>query len=486
MKRTLTFIAICFIFPSVFSQEKIASFKNSLKTNNTNIKDVIPIVNKENDELAMFIADAKKVYAYKLNTEFKVTDQLSSETKKRKYKVLLGSSINGDNYRIFLTNKDKKKYASINFSFTDKKTSMSEFEFPHDEVFIQTIAHENNFYLLVGSTVIGKLYLYSFDELGNPKKNEINLNGIMLLDKKGKLKKITDLLLKSFNGFITTNSSSIKKFEKDTPNSIESVSETKKMYVRGNDIVISFDHNKKITQVITINIDTKELTKKEFDKPLVNIKSGKKKTNSFIYENNIALVAANKEVLSMYILDYNTGKFIKEYSVSRDEKINFKNSPIIQKGGFYNNHRELEKTKKFLRKITSQKIGVSIIKNNNNYQFTIGGYAQQSSGGGMMMGGFGGMPMAGGNFGGTTVFLNPTMLAYNSFTNTKSTRIECLFNDNFEHIKEAKAPDNVFDKIKKAPTPYLAAETVFRYKDYFIKGDNSSFGKTYTLKKFTN
>lgn len=485
MKNIYLSLVICLIFSSVFSQEKIASFENNLKTNGTNIKDVIPIVNKENDELAMFIVDAKKVYAYKLNNEFKVTDELSSETKKRKYKVLLGSSINENDYRIFLSNKDKNKYASINFSFTDKNTVMNEFVFPNDEVFIQTISYLNNFYLLVASNIVGKLYLYSFDKQGNPEKNQINLNGSMLVDKNNNLKNITDLLLNSYTGFVTVKNSSLRKIEKDTPNSIESVSESKKMYIRDNNIVITFDNHKKFTQVISINIDTKELTKKTFNKPLEDIKARKKKTNSFLYDDYIAVVAGTKDVFSMYLLDYNTSKFIKEYSVSKDEKINFKNSPIIQKGGYYNNHRELEKTKKFLRKITSDKIGVSIIKNkDNNYQFTIGGYVKQASGAGMMMGGFGGVAMA--SFGGATLFFNPTMLAYNSFENTKSTRIECLFNQKLEHIKDAKVPKNVFDKIKKAPTPYLAAETVFKYKDYFIKGDSHSFGKTYTLKKFTN
>lgn len=485
MKRNsiITFV-IGLLCSSIFSQTQIASFKNSLKVNSTNIKDVIPIVNSKNDELAMFIADAKNVYAYKLNNEFNVVNQLSSETKKRKYKVLLGSAIINDNYRIFLSNKDNNKFASINFSFATKKTETLEFELPNDEVFVQTISHENNFYLLVASNIIGKLYLYSFDENGYPIKNEINLNGNMLVDRYGKAKRITDLLLKTNTGFVTISDPSIKKFEKDTPNSIESVSEEKKMYLRGNEIVITFDNNKKYTQVISINIDTKELTKKVFNKPLENIKPGKKKTNSFLYDNYIALISGTKEVLSIHLIDYTTGKFIKEFAVTKDEEITFKNTPIIQEGGFYNNYRELEKTKKFLRKITSQKIGVSIIKNNNNYQFTIGGYVEQRSSGPMMMGGFGAIPMA--SFGGATLFFNPTALAYNSFTNTKSTRIECLFNDNFEHLKDEKVADNVFDKIKKSSASNHVTETIFRYKDYFIKGNYNNYTKTYTLKKYTN
>ena len=101
-----------------------------------------------------------------------------------------------------------------------------------------------------------------------------------------------------------------------------------------------------------------------------------------------------------------------------------------------------------------------------------------------MMGGFGAIPMA--SFGGATLFFNPTALAYNSFTNTKSTRIECLFNDNFEHLKDEKVADNVFDKIKKSSASNHVTETIFRYKDYFIKGNYNNYTKIYTLKKYTN
>nr|BFF39222.1 hypothetical protein BACY1_10270 [Tenacibaculum mesophilum] len=107
---------------SLFAQTEIASFKNFLKENSTDIKDVIPVVNTENNDLAILIADAKNVYAYKFNDDFKLTGQLSSETKKRKYKILLGSSIYNNEYKIFLTNKSNTQFAAVSFSFDNKKT----------------------------------------------------------------------------------------------------------------------------------------------------------------------------------------------------------------------------------------------------------------------------------------------------------------------------------------------------------------------------
>jgi hypothetical protein len=43
---------LCIIFSvSVFCQETLVTFQNDLKTSSSDIKDVIPVVNTENDEI---------------------------------------------------------------------------------------------------------------------------------------------------------------------------------------------------------------------------------------------------------------------------------------------------------------------------------------------------------------------------------------------------------------------------------------------------
>ena len=61
----------------------------------------------------------------------------------------------------------------------------------------------------------------------------------------------------------------------------------------------------------------------------------------------------------------------------------------------------------------------------------------------MMPMGFG-MPMA--SFGGVSVFFNPVYFAYNSYVNTKSTYVNCLLDQNLNHL-EGVFPKNEFDKI---------------------------------------
>lgn len=474
--KTLGFIVVTLTVIALPAQTQLTNFRNVLKQNSTDIKDVIPIVNKENGNSVIFIADAKNVYGYKLNPQFQLIDKLASETKKRKYKVFIGADIHGEDYRIFLSNPDKNKFTSINFSYSSKSTNHNEFELPLYEYFIQTISPANKLYFLTANKFSGELFLYSFDADGSPIKNKIELESTLIKDKNGKAVKIATLLV---------NPDKINKFEKDIPNSIEAVSDLTKMYVRDNSVILTFDQNKSVTQILTIDIDTKKSSMKTFEKPLLNTNSSRKKTNSFLYDKYIFEVAATKDIFSMQILNYSSGDFIKEYAVNKNETIAFKNTPIIQEGAVYNSYRELEKTKKFLRKITAENIGVSVIKVADDYLFTIGGYVKQArGGGGFMMGpGFGGIPIGGA--GNVSFFFNPTMFAYNSFSSTKSTRIEGVFNDNFEHSPEKEVPENIFDKIDKHPTKSEVAKTIFKYKDFFVKGGMDTKTKTYYLTKFT-
>ncbi|TYP99575.1 hypothetical protein C7447_101175 [Tenacibaculum adriaticum] len=80
-------VVLAFTLSSLtLAQEKIVEFENFLKTNGTFIKDVFPIINHKNHDISIFIADAKKVYGYKLNNNFKLIGNLSSEKKEESIK----------------------------------------------------------------------------------------------------------------------------------------------------------------------------------------------------------------------------------------------------------------------------------------------------------------------------------------------------------------------------------------------------------------
>lgn len=464
----------CFLFiisSTAFSQENLLSFQNDLKTSTSNIKDVIPVVNTDTDEIAFFVVDAKNVYGYKIDANFNIIEKITSEEKSRKYKVLIGSSAsNDDSYRVFLTNKNQDKFSSVKFSFKEDATSLNEFSIGKNEKFIQTVVSKNQFYLISGSKLRNHLYLYSFDENGNPKRNNIDISNLRFIDSEGKNTNLLSLLIQSED---------LTKFEENTPNSIELTSAKRKMFVRENSILFTLDHHKMFTQVLQIDLRMLEASAFQFKKPSLGKKS--KRTNSYLNGEHLFTIAATKNQFSIEILDFKTGNLIKEYTANKNDSITFKNTAIIQEGGMYDSYRELGKTKRFLKRIAKGNTGISARKVNNQYHLIIGGYIVQRSNAGMMMP-FGGIPI--GSFGAATVFFNPAQIAFNSFSNNKTTRIEGLFDENFDHIL-GEIKENAFDKMKEFPSNNKGS-TVFKYKDFFIKTTYRSFSKEFNFKKFTD
>ena len=261
-----TFLSLIILNYSLatFLQETVLSFNNDLKTSSSDIKDVIPAVNTETNEIAFFAADAKNVYGYKVDANFKVIAKITSEEKSRKHKVVIGSiASKNDSYRIFLTDKNQNNFAFVNFSFKDGATSLKEFSIGEDEEFIQTVNSKNQFYLISGSKLENHLYLYSFDEYGTPLKNDIDISALRFIDYKGKKTNILSFL-------ITGND--LKKFEENTPNSIELTSEETKMFVRENSIFFTLDDHKMFTQVLEIDLDTYKADSFQFNKPALGEK----------------------------------------------------------------------------------------------------------------------------------------------------------------------------------------------------------------------
>lgn len=215
--------------------------------------------------------------------------------------------------------------------------------------------------------------------------------------------------------------------------------------------------------------------------------------------------------MKFIVRDLNTSEILKEYFVKKEDTITFKNSPIIQEGGAYDNYREMEETSKFLRKISSSEVGISVYKLNDNYQITLGGEKQIQSGGAPMM-----MSMGGGSFVASTGvsvslpgYFSPSTFAYGSYANTKSTYINCLFDAGFNHV-DGDMTNNVFDNINNfkdsekglnkeakkltstnkpragsiSKTTSIKAEIIQKYNGHFLFGYFHSKKKTYYLRKF--
>jgi hypothetical protein len=483
IKKIFTIIFVCFI-QTISSQETIFEFENDLKTSSSDIKDVIPIVNEETGEIVFFIADAKNVYAYKLNKNFEVIDKLISEKKERKFKQFVGHSIskNGD-YNLYLQNKNSDvSFLEVNFSFGTKHIKSKEFSLsyvkkssPFFENYVKSISYKNKFYIISSLSDNKGFAIYTFNENNEFKGNFIGEDLTEFLSKKNKESSAGKLMHKFKN--------QITLIDKDIPNSIEMVAEPVKIYTEKNAFIFSFDNNPLYTQLLNVNLNDFSCSYTKFDKPMQKVKEKKKNTNSFLFKDKIALLTSISAGLQLNILDKKQKTLLAEYKIYQTDSITFKNTPIIQEGGMYSGYREMESSKKFLRKINSGKVGVSFRKMvDGNYHMILGGYKEQRAAPMPMMGGFGGIPIGG--IGGLTMAINPTMFAFNSYSNSKSTRIESLLDKNLSHIK-GEIKENAFDKMKEIESSGKGS-TVFKYNNFYIQTKYDVYTKKFSFRKFTD
>lgn len=466
-----------------FSQKKMISFENTLKVTSTVLDEAVPVVNNKTGDVSLFLIDSKKIYGSLFNKDLKIISELSSERRKRKHENLIGYSISENNdYRVYLSNNKKDKFATINYSFKTGVTNYKEIELElKNEKFLETVVNENKFHFITITKKESIINIYSFDNEANFHKQIIDLSNEIFLNEKSINVPLYDL-------FYGKGGGKLMKIEEDTPNSIEITSEKNKLYLRDKEILLSFDENKTHTQFISINLNNFDFEVKSQEKTSIKSK-GRKQSNSFVKDNYFYALTSTKDYFTFKIYNFQSSAIIKEFSAAVDETISFKNSPIIQDGGYYDSHREMEKTQKFLRKITSGDLGITVEKIRGNYQILLGGKKEvKASGGGPMMISGGSPTIATGAGGAISVTpsFNPTFYAYNSYTNTISTFIKCLFDEEFNHIL-GEFEDNVFDRIETFkdddPKNKIYNETVFKYHKDFVFGYYDE-GK-YHLRLFT-
>lgn len=113
--------------------------------------------------------------------------------------------------------------------------------------------------------------------------------------------------------------------------------------------------------------------------------------NSMLLDDRLYFVSAEGKKLNVQIRDFNSGKLLKGYTTGRDEDIDFKNTPIVQEGSFYNpGKRELAKTRQLIRKMVSgSAVLIASREDSGRVGLTIGAWQEMntSGGGGMWMGG---------------------------------------------------------------------------------------------------
>ncbi|KXO00585.1 hypothetical protein LS48_04110 [Aequorivita aquimaris] len=437
-------------------------------------------LNTTNGDLVIVMIDNKMGFANLFDNDFNEKGAITFDPSK--HENILGYKIIGNTYEILFSNNSKKKFLVLSINFDSKKVSEKEFKFDFDdEKYLETVHYNNQLFLFTSTKenvfIIRELGENGFETLKSFQiENRIesffdnvlvsldptNSDGFYDENRKQKLLKREQLF-----GSLKSN---VTKIDNRVPNVIEQTAQNNKLYQKDNLIYLTIEDDENLQTIFyKIDLDVLSMEQAIYEYPKGRIWDFKK-YNSFILDDKIFQLGINKDEMKIYVKNFE-GEILKEFYIEKNQPIKFKNSPIIQDGETFLpfvNHRELEETSQYLRKVSSGNIGITGYRDNNLYHLTIGGYIELNGGGMGMMGGSynttisasGGVPSV------STTYINPTFYSYSTYSSTKSTFFNTHLDADFNYVSK-ETSENIFDRIKefKKGLQYESAEDVFIHDD---------------------
>ncbi|HEX8576632.1 MAG TPA: hypothetical protein VF677_10110 [Flavobacterium sp.] len=479
-------VLACFLITlTSFSQKLINQIPLRLKAN----RDVFQIVNDSSKEATIFLSDRKVLTALRVNQSMHVMDSIITERPDTKYKDMFGFTRNNSNPAIYWTTKKHDEVYAQYLDFNTKTVTTKIFPFPIDEEkYLESVSINDKLYIIYSVNNSNNLKLHVFDTKGNLETKTISLSQFNILDSNLQTKLLPSIIKLDNDLFekhiLKFKNNILQKIEDKIPSSLVDSSKKNKLYVTSKNIIFTFDNNTSLTQMILIDLDTFEPSYREFKKNNLSLLPGGN-SNSFLYKDILYQMELNSEKLFLTIKDLND-QVLKTYEANAKEPIAFKNSEIVQDGGYYSSHRILERTRQYLRKVNNADCGLSLYELNGTLLITMGS-VDEISGGGFGMG-FGGLVFGGvGAAGGMPIpfSYNPVYNSFNSYKTNKIVSIKCLFDNNFGHV-EGKTEPIAFDKIRKylEDNPDKKCETIFQIDNNYILGYYESDARLYLLRQF--
>lgn len=465
-----------------FAQEEFLVVKDVLKKNQKKPISSLVIENKEDKLFSIFIDDSETMNAYMyriVNGSQQYIGKIQSERLPKWYKEIVGYTIKGKQTRLFFRHDNGKKFETVLFDFEHKRSLISEFDFKlNKQVYIESYSKGDHLYIFTASTKENSINVYDFTHSGSSNVEQKKIDK-QFKDKLGKSQNLYSIM----NGTNPSYLIPISKIKQGTPVSLKLASQANKMYTSDDGVIFTLDYNKETTCSITLDYPNFDPIIDTYDKPTLPEYFGYEVGNSYLLNNTIYHIIVNSDHLKLSVSDTESKTLIKEYMLSKDESISFKNTPIIQEGGRFENYRILESTKQFLRKLNYSDYGFVVNPSLNGYKFIVGGVVEIKNSGAPTLPGFGGIS---GGIGNISVLVSavPAFNSYNSYVRTKSTRIEGLFDSEFNH-QEGEIMPNVFDRIKEhSDTLKPIAECVLNYEENMLYASYNKKNKTYTIYSF--
>ncbi|TLX72152.1 hypothetical protein E9993_18995 [Labilibacter sediminis] len=497
MKVFVLFSLLLAVSISLCAQTILLEKEVHLETRLTEKRQCMPIVNKSNGKVGMFLLDVFDITGFLLDKDYQIESKIECMRPKSKFKEIIGTTADKNNFNLFFANKSKSKFQITQFNFNTRETKEIPLELPLKYAdYLKSTTVNNKLYVLtlVKESSILNLIEFTGTEVSRKKSFDLRKyhfgNGYK-----------TDL----YNNLTAGGVVQLARLDAEIPNPIEYTCGGNKLYYSSNKLVITLDNDPSSTKLIDVslkdfscNVKVIEHDKYFKDDPYYI------KANSYYYNDVLYQIKASSKQLFASAYDLKGDSALNFFRVTADKEIAFKNTPIIQQGSQFvvDMERELKKTSQLLRKLSANEVGISAYAVNDNIQITIGGYIIVHNSTVGANGQMTSVPRialnnrtqygAGGTF-------DPSLLPavrlyygvdnYDYYNANKTVFFQSKVDGStYKHIP-GHLKDNAFDKMKKDifnNNEFSRAASIFKIDDYYVYGSYNTQTKTYTLKKYTD
>lgn len=460
MKKLLFALFVLTTFQS-FGQTILASHPLELKKPRDN-QQLLNAVNLRKD-IFTFVADKEKMTILKYNKFVFFSDSLTIKQGNDEYENLAGYSFeNNGNLCVYWSNESFTKLKSVMFDFENRTNRLDNFTFDFtDETILNTFSENNFFYILTLPKGQDLLKFYALRK-GELYQKSVDFSKFKFADGKGKTI--------AFNQLIRENG--LEMIDTKSVNPLFQTVGKSKMYIDRNKMVLTFDSTAQ-TQIFQIDLNSFSVIEQTIPQQML-VKSGK--SNSYFHQNKLYQVKVNDEELAVSAVDLTSGNVLKKYYAEAKDEISFRNSPLLSQTGRQAG-REMKTTKKFLQRLNSSEIGISVYQTPHETMLTVGGIRNVNSTGSILLGITAGAAMVAT---GTGADVSDMFDAQD----LQSTYFEVLFDDKFEHQKVEQLPLAIDGISQFLSENNFTLQSVLPFENYFIVTYYDTKKKELVMRRF--
>lgn len=361
---------IFFILSNIgFTQEYLNSIP--LKINPDNL--VFDIKNDSTNTSTLFNCSESKILAIKLDNNKQVIDSLPINLTANNYSIV-GTNFNRDIDIVYCKDEKTNNMFAISFDFSKKtiKNIAIDLKFNNDNN-IYNFSQDDKLYMLFTVKGTSNLLIKTVGFEGKVETHIMNLDDYKLVNYYNKPTNLYKSIGSFYGAFTTKNFSVI---DSKTNLSLIEVSNKTKIYIKPEELYITFDISKSVTQILSVNLKNFTASIKQIPTPIIGaaIKSETiLESNSFLIDDKIFQfkLSPGLEIITVKNFD---GQLLNTYYLNAQEETKKKSDLYKIISPTEIDVQKLKNSKDFLERASKSGYhsGIYCTKLDNNYFITFG------------------------------------------------------------------------------------------------------------------